>query len=114
MNGALQQVEWESPLVEPVPDPALQSYAGWRGGSEPRVLNGYFPRRRHRRLLRRAATQSVAVERCRARRLAMRAAIREYTVELGREGLPLLGLGIGNRPWFGAGRLGGRARADGV
>ncbi len=27
MNGVLQQVEWESCLVEPFPAPALQSYA---------------------------------------------------------------------------------------
>ena len=32
MNGALQQVEWESCLVEPFPDPALQSYVRRRWG----------------------------------------------------------------------------------
>jgi len=41
MNGALQQVEWESPLVEPVPDPALQSYARRRWGV-PNPMISYF------------------------------------------------------------------------
>jgi AhpD family alkylhydroperoxidase len=41
MNGALQQVEWESPLVEPFPDPALQSYARRRWGI-PNPTIAYF------------------------------------------------------------------------
>jgi alkylhydroperoxidase family enzyme len=32
MNGVLQQVEWESCLVEPFPDPALQSYVRRKWG----------------------------------------------------------------------------------
>ena len=41
MNGALQQVEWESCLVEPFPDPALQSYARRRWGI-PNPMITYF------------------------------------------------------------------------
>lgn len=41
MNGALQQVEWESPLVEPFPDPALQSYVRRRWGL-PNPTIAYF------------------------------------------------------------------------
>jgi AhpD family alkylhydroperoxidase len=41
MNGALQQVEWESCLVEPFPDPALQSYA-WRRWGIPNPMITYF------------------------------------------------------------------------
>ena len=41
MNGVLQQVEWESPLVEPFPDPALQSYARRRQGI-PHPMIAYF------------------------------------------------------------------------
>ena len=41
MNGALQQVEWESCLVEPFPDPALQSYVRRRWGI-PNPMITYF------------------------------------------------------------------------
>lgn len=41
MNGALQHVEWESCLVEALPDPALQSYARRRWGF-PNPMIGYF------------------------------------------------------------------------
>jgi AhpD family alkylhydroperoxidase len=41
MNGALQQVEWESPLVEPSPDPALQCYVRRRWGV-PNPMITYF------------------------------------------------------------------------
>ena len=41
MKGALQQVEWESCLVEPQPDPALQSYARRRWGF-PNPIIAYF------------------------------------------------------------------------
>ena len=41
MNSALQQVEWESPLVEPFPDPALQSYVRRRWGL-PNPTIAYF------------------------------------------------------------------------
>ena len=41
MNGVLQQVEWESCLVEPSPDPALQAYARRRQGI-PHPMITYF------------------------------------------------------------------------
>jgi AhpD family alkylhydroperoxidase len=41
MNSVLQQVEWESCLVEPFPDPALQSYARRRWGI-PNPMITYF------------------------------------------------------------------------
>ena len=41
MNNVLQQVEWESPLVEPFPDPALQSYVRRRWGV-PNPMITYF------------------------------------------------------------------------
>ena len=41
MKSALQQVEWESCLVEPQADPALQSYARQRWGF-PNPIIAYF------------------------------------------------------------------------
>ncbi|MCM3900655.1 MAG: hypothetical protein ND866_03015, partial [Pyrinomonadaceae bacterium] len=41
MNSVLQQVEWESCLVEPFPDPTLQSYARRRWGI-PNPMIAYF------------------------------------------------------------------------
>ena len=41
MNNVLQQVEWESCLVEPFPDPALQSYVRRRWGI-PNPMIAYF------------------------------------------------------------------------
>lgn len=41
MNGVLQHVEWESCLVEPIPDPALESYVRQRWGI-PNPTFAYF------------------------------------------------------------------------